>query len=148
MERYGPKTKDHPSIGELCPACKKQFIEGDYTTLITLGPGDNPEEQQKAKLGKLYTAVAIEVHFSCIDTKVIKEAEHFNRSIYNLTAKIKQLEEFTGIYQGDWTEQHEIEFRADILKAAKCKAKALNVSLSHVGDLIKELLQKEFIIIR
>jgi len=69
MRKFGPKTKKHPSIGKLCPACKKPFIEGDYTTLIALGPGDDPEAQRKAKEGKAYNAVAVEVHFSCASIK-------------------------------------------------------------------------------
>lgn len=65
MRKYGPKTKEHPSIGEMCPICKKPFIEGDYTTLITLGPGDDPEEQRKHKEGESYNAIAIEAHYLC-----------------------------------------------------------------------------------
>ena len=69
MKRFGPKTKNHPSVGELCPACQKPFIEGDYTTLIALGPGDDPESQRKAKEGGAYNAVAVEVHYSCAGRK-------------------------------------------------------------------------------
>ena len=65
MRKFGPKTKDHPSINELCPACKKPFKEGDYTTLIALGPGDDPEARQKAQTGKPYNAIAVEVHYDC-----------------------------------------------------------------------------------
>ena len=65
MRKFGPKTKDHPSVGELCPACKKPFAEGDYTTLIAYGPGDNPEEQRKAREGRAYNAIAAEVHYDC-----------------------------------------------------------------------------------
>lgn len=63
--KFGPKTKDHPSIGGLCPACKLPFKEGDYTTLITLGPGDSPEAQERCRLGRPYNAVAVEVHWAC-----------------------------------------------------------------------------------
>ena len=65
MRKFGPKTKDHPSVGKLCPACQKPFAEGDYTTLIAYGPGDDPEAQRKAQKGQAYNAVAAEVHFSC-----------------------------------------------------------------------------------
>lgn len=65
MNKFGPKSADHPSIGELCQACKKPFIVGDYTTLVPLGPGDDPDEQRKAKDGQPYNAVAVEVHYSC-----------------------------------------------------------------------------------
>ena len=63
--RFGPKSKDHPSIGKECPACKVPFKEGDYTILVTLGPGDDPEEQKKCKEGRPYNAVATEVHWKC-----------------------------------------------------------------------------------
>ena len=66
MKTFGPKLKEHPSIGKPCPACNKPFIEGDYTALINLGPGNDPDEQRKAREGKPYNAVAAEVHFSCV----------------------------------------------------------------------------------
>jgi len=65
MKRFGPKKEDHPSVGELCPACKVAFKEGDYTTLISLGPGDDPEAQERARDGRPYNAVAVEVHYNC-----------------------------------------------------------------------------------
>jgi len=65
--KFGPKPKDHPSIGKACPACKKPFVENDYTTLIALGPGDNAEAREKAKAGRAYNAVAAEVHYDCAD---------------------------------------------------------------------------------
>jgi len=65
LRKFGPKLKDHPSIGETCPACHKIFKIGDYTTLIALGPGDNTEEQTKAKDGRPYNAVAVEIHWAC-----------------------------------------------------------------------------------
>ena len=65
MKTFGPKLKEHPSISKPCPACNKPFIEGDYTTLINLGPGNDPDEQRKAREGRPYNDVAIEVHFSC-----------------------------------------------------------------------------------
>ena len=42
--KYGPKRSDHPSVGKPCAACGELFAEGDYTTLIELGPGNDPEE--------------------------------------------------------------------------------------------------------
>jgi hypothetical protein len=65
MRKFGPKTADHPSVGEPCPACKVSFKEGDFTTLVVLGPGNDPEEQTKAKEGRPYNAVAVEVHWKC-----------------------------------------------------------------------------------
>ncbi len=65
MRKFGPKTEDHPSIGKDCPTCHKPFKQGDYTTLIALGPGNDEEEQEKARTGRPYTAVASEVHWEC-----------------------------------------------------------------------------------
>ena len=65
MKKFGPKSKEHPSINTLCPACNKPFKEGDYTTLITYGPGDDQEAQKFAQEGRPYNAIAAEVHFTC-----------------------------------------------------------------------------------
>ena len=62
---YGPKADGHPSVGEPCPACQQPFAEGDLTTLVTLGPGADPEARQRAAAGRPYSAVAVEVHFAC-----------------------------------------------------------------------------------
>ena len=65
MRRFGPKAANHPSIGTTCPACNKPFAEGDFTTLVPLGPGDDSDEQAKALANHPYNAVAVEVHFAC-----------------------------------------------------------------------------------
>ena len=67
--RFGPKTKTHPSIGTKCPACQVPFKAGDYTTLVALGPGDNEESRKKAAEGRVYNAVAQEIHWDCSGTK-------------------------------------------------------------------------------
>lgn len=64
--KYGPKTIDHPSVGEECPACKVPFIAGDYTTLIPLGPGADLEAQKRAQMKRPYNAIAVEVHWDCV----------------------------------------------------------------------------------
>lgn len=63
--KYGPKKEDSPSLGKACPACDKPFVVGDYTTLVALGPGDDPESQMKCVLGRPYNAVALEIHYTC-----------------------------------------------------------------------------------
>lgn len=63
VNKYGPRT--YPS-DELCPGCKKPFQVGDYTTIVVIGPGDDPEQQAKAAAGRPYNAVAIEAHYSCV----------------------------------------------------------------------------------
>ena len=65
QRKFGPKGKDHWNIGELCPACGVPFAAGDYTTLVPLGPGDDPEEQEKARDHHPYNAISVEVHWSC-----------------------------------------------------------------------------------
>ncbi len=63
--KFGPKSPDHPSVGTECPACRKPFAAGDYTTLVLLGPGDDEESQARAREGRAYNAVAAEVHWAC-----------------------------------------------------------------------------------
>lgn len=63
--RFGPKTADHPSIGTPCPACRKPFSVGDYTTLVPLGPGDDPESREACRRGGSYCSVAVEAHYAC-----------------------------------------------------------------------------------
>lgn len=63
--RFGPKTADHPSVGEPCAACREPFVAGDYTTLIPLGPGKSPNARAAAAAGRSYNAVAVEVHWEC-----------------------------------------------------------------------------------
>ena len=65
--KYAPLNGDHPLVTQRteCPACNKPFLEGDVTTLIVLGPGDDPEEQSKAFDGRPYNARAIPVHYDC-----------------------------------------------------------------------------------
>jgi len=65
LRKFGPKSKDHQSIGYPCNACNEDFEEGDYTTIIALGPGTDPEARKKAREGRPYNAVAVEVHWAC-----------------------------------------------------------------------------------
>lgn len=67
--RFGPKTADHPSCNNpdsTCPACGEMFQAGDFTTLVTIGPGTDEEEQQKAREGRAYNAIAVEAHYACV----------------------------------------------------------------------------------
>lgn len=63
--RFGPKPADDPSIGTPCPACGIAFAIGDYTTLVALGPGADPESRERAREGRVYNAVALQVHYAC-----------------------------------------------------------------------------------
>lgn len=68
--RFGPKMSDHPSVGRECPACHECFRGGDFTTLVCLGPGGDPEAQERCRSGRPYTAVAVEVHWACATGEV------------------------------------------------------------------------------
>jgi len=63
--RFGPKAPDHPSVGRPCAACDQPLQAGDFTVLVPLGPGADPEHRQRAREGRYYNAVAIEVHWAC-----------------------------------------------------------------------------------
>lgn len=65
VRMFGPKDADHWSVGRECPACRQPFRAGDYTTLVALGPGDDPEARRKAAAGTPYNAVAQELHWAC-----------------------------------------------------------------------------------
>lgn len=64
--KFGPKEEDDDSIGDECPGCQKEFKVGDYTTLVAIGPGADKEQQERARLGRPYNAVALEAHWACV----------------------------------------------------------------------------------
>jgi hypothetical protein len=64
--KYGPKKKDHPTCGSECVACNKPMKEGQYTTLVPIGPGIDDSARKSARNGKGYNAVCVEVHWSCV----------------------------------------------------------------------------------
>ncbi len=65
MQKMGPKRADHPTIGVECPACGEGFAPGDFTCLLVLGPGADPEARRLCREMRAYTAKAIEVHWGC-----------------------------------------------------------------------------------
>ncbi len=67
MRRFGPMEAGDYSVGKTCPACLKMFVVGDFTALVPLGPGADPEAQEKARRGHPYNAVAAQVHWDCAD---------------------------------------------------------------------------------
>lgn len=75
QRKFGPKKEGHPSIGQECPACHEEFIEGDYTTLISLGPGDDEEAREHARECRAYNAIAIEIHWACVTGHADEERE-------------------------------------------------------------------------
>lgn len=74
MRTYAPLPADHPLItdGEVCAACKVPFKEGDVTTLVPIGPGDDEEQRAKAAAGRAYNAVAVAAHAACADPLEIR----------------------------------------------------------------------------
>ena len=65
QRRFGPKTADHPSVGTECQACHEPFKEGDFTTLVVLGPGGDPEARERRDQDRPYNAIALEIHWDC-----------------------------------------------------------------------------------
>ena len=65
--KFGPKTNESESINEPCVACHKPLKVGDFTCLISLGPGDDEEERKLARAGRPYVSVAAEIHWECSD---------------------------------------------------------------------------------
>lgn len=65
LARIGPKVRGQLKKGEVCAACKKPFKAGQYTTLIALGPGADPDARKSAREGRAFNAVALEVHYAC-----------------------------------------------------------------------------------
>lgn len=65
--RFPPLPADHPLVTDcdLCPACRRAFRRGDVVTLRSVGPGDDPDQRQRARAGVNYIAVAIPVHYAC-----------------------------------------------------------------------------------
>ena len=67
LVRFGPKPKNSPAIvsGHRCPACEVLFKEGDYTTLVPIGPGPDESEQRKCRDNEGYNATGMEAHWIC-----------------------------------------------------------------------------------
>lgn len=72
MGKIGPKTENHPSIGELCRVCNRPFKEGEFTTLVSLGP-DSEEGRSRRDLGRPYNSVAIEIHWQCSEKREVEK---------------------------------------------------------------------------
>lgn len=63
--RFNPLPDGHPLIGTECVACSQVFKAGDVTSIVALGPGPTPDERDKCRHGRFYTAVAVTVHVEC-----------------------------------------------------------------------------------
>lgn len=63
---FGPKPAEAPTtVGKSCVACGVSFAPGDFTTLVPIGPGEDPEARERCRHGRPYNAVAVEVHWLC-----------------------------------------------------------------------------------
>lgn len=67
--RFGPLPADGVPAYP-CPACRQAFVAGDYTTLVPLGPGTDPDQRKRAREGRAYNARAIMVHWACATGEV------------------------------------------------------------------------------
>lgn len=73
-ERFGPQPDDH-QIHVPCAACGKPFLKGCYTTLIPLGPGEDPEAQARCREGRPYNAVAAILHWECATGEIVHASD-------------------------------------------------------------------------
>jgi hypothetical protein len=72
LRKFGPKAKDFDGkTVPPCAACNQPFKAGDYSTLVAIGPGDDPEVQAACLKGRPYNAVAVEAHWACVTGEVI-----------------------------------------------------------------------------
>lgn len=67
LKKMGPLADTHPMVNDesTCPACNKRFHAGDFVTLVSLGPGDDPEERARARAGRHFNGIALPVHWAC-----------------------------------------------------------------------------------
>ena len=65
LPKIGPKDIGHQTVGGTCLLCQELYEAGDYTTLLPLGPGGDPESRTLARAGEPYEGIAVEVHWSC-----------------------------------------------------------------------------------
>ena len=66
---FDPLPADHPLVYDetyRCPGCEKEFKPGEITTLLTIGPGSDPEARRRARTGRAYNAVAVPAHWACV----------------------------------------------------------------------------------
>lgn len=69
IPKIGPKDVRHPTIGGACLLCQETFAAGDYTTILPMGPGSDPEARTLCKAGEPYEGIGVEVHWMCATGK-------------------------------------------------------------------------------
>jgi len=65
LPKLGPKEFSHPTIGGTCLLCGETYKVNDYTTILPLGPGGDPESRVLCRAGQPYEGVGVEVHWTC-----------------------------------------------------------------------------------
>lgn len=65
LRTFDPLADDHPLVGVPCPACDIPFDPGDRVTLVYVGPGDDPDDQQRFRAGRVHTGAAVALHPLC-----------------------------------------------------------------------------------
>lgn len=75
---HGPVYFGTPA--ELCAACNLPFKDGDYTVLIPLGPGADSEARERARAGRPYNAIAVEIHYSCATGEEVEVEMEYPKS--------------------------------------------------------------------
>lgn len=60
---------------ELCAACNLPLKDGDYTVLVPLGPGADSEARERARAGRPYNAIAVEIHYACLSGEELEEVD-------------------------------------------------------------------------
>lgn len=64
--RRGPISYIDASNYPPCPGCKKDFQEGEYVTIIPIGPGGDPKERKRKRENKPYTSTGVIAHWACV----------------------------------------------------------------------------------
>jgi hypothetical protein len=63
--KFGPLAETHPATECVCAACKLQVEEGQYVTMVALGPGADALQRERCREGLEYNAVSVWVHWAC-----------------------------------------------------------------------------------
>lgn len=74
LRKSGPLEHDDELLKNytdlpLCAACGRMFREGDLVGMLSIGPGEDPHEQAKARGNQPYNAVQIPLHWICATGK-------------------------------------------------------------------------------
>lgn len=63
--KFGPRGDGDEAPENPCAACGLEFVVGDYSALVPLGPGASKEGRENARTGQPYIAVCVMVHWAC-----------------------------------------------------------------------------------